>query len=337
MKIVPGEVSPTNCITTLGLAPLSVKAGTTKFFTVTTYDLFNNLEVQSYDDTHVDILARYVEHTTLYSSPISVPDLPNWSFIYGKDISGIALDRFDGTYASQFTIYRAGTYALSIKVNEVDVKQSPYQMAESDYLYVTPSDLYAPNCIVKQVVLAYTAGTLSGFDVQGRDFYSNNLVVKMSSSITDSKVEFRDPITKAAILQGALTDSVAGNGVFHVAFTPTIAGSYLMYIQLNGLDVDSSPYTVTVAPAALTNAPHSTIVNINSMEFATGETLRFIIESRDIYSNLRTASKTDAYQVTLVGQTSGTIWTAAVPSALLNGTYAASFKFTIAEEYTLHV
>ena len=77
----------------------------TKFFTITTYDLFNNLEVQSYNDTDVDIYAKYVDHNS-YLSPIGVPDLANWPFVYGKDISGIALDRKDGTYASQYTIYK---------------------------------------------------------------------------------------------------------------------------------------------------------------------------------------------------------------------------------------
>jgi Filamin/ABP280 repeat len=191
VDIVPGEVSPSNCITSLGLAPLTAKAGSTKFFTITTYDLFNNLEVQSYADTEIEILAKYVDHNA-YLSPINVPDLPTWQFNYGKDITGLALDRFDGTYASQLTIYRAGTYALSIKVNEVHVKQSPYQMPESDYLYITPSEIYAPNCIVKQVVLDYVAGTTSGFDIQGRDFYSNNIIVGMTASITDNKVDFRD-------------------------------------------------------------------------------------------------------------------------------------------------
>lgn len=45
VNIVPGEVSPTNSMTNLGLAPITVKAGMTKFFKITTYDLYNNLEL----------------------------------------------------------------------------------------------------------------------------------------------------------------------------------------------------------------------------------------------------------------------------------------------------
>lgn len=49
--VVPGEVAPTNCITSLGLGPLTVRAGITKFFTLSTYDLYNNKEVVSYNTT----------------------------------------------------------------------------------------------------------------------------------------------------------------------------------------------------------------------------------------------------------------------------------------------
>lgn len=98
--------------------------------------------------------------------------------------------------------------------------------------------------------MGYTAGTQSIFVVQGRDFYSNNIVTMMSGVITDYKVEFRDPVTNQTILTGNLIDDSSGPGVFQVQFTPTLAGSlFHMYIQFNGLDVDSSPYDVQVVPA----------------------------------------------------------------------------------------
>jgi hypothetical protein len=100
--------------------PFSVKAGSTKFFTITTYDLYGNLEVSSYNTTDVSIYAQWVQ-SNAYVSPLSLPDLANWDTIYGKDVSGIALDNGDGTYASQFTIYRAGTFTLGIQIDRQDV------------------------------------------------------------------------------------------------------------------------------------------------------------------------------------------------------------------------
>ena len=42
------------------------------------------------------------------------------------------------------------------------------------------------------VVLTYTAGSQSIFNIQGRDFYSNNIVTVLTGAMTDYKVEFRD-------------------------------------------------------------------------------------------------------------------------------------------------
>lgn len=110
-----------------------------------------------------------------------------------------------------------------------------------------------------------------------------------------------------------------------------------MYLMFNGLQIDTSPYEVLATPALATHAASSTIVNIDSMTHTTGESLVFVIESRDQFSNLRTTSLTDVYVVTLTGETSGTVYTAATPVANKNGTYTAKFMFTIAEPYTLQV
>lgn len=78
---------------------ITIYAGETKFFQIDTYDLWNNKQVKSYDDTSIHILARYQNHNG-YMSHIGVADLPNWDTVYGKDIAGISVDRKDGTYAS---------------------------------------------------------------------------------------------------------------------------------------------------------------------------------------------------------------------------------------------
>jgi hypothetical protein len=204
---------------------------------------------------------------------------------------------------------------------------------------VIPSEIYAPNCIVKNVVTNYVAGTLSFFDIQGRDFYSNNIVVRLSVAVTDYTLEFRNQTSNETVSVGTVVDqpAIGPYGSFRVSFTPTIAGKFNMHLMFNGLEIDTSPYEVLVTPALATNAASSTIVNINSKVHTTGESLVFIIESRDQFSNLRTTSLTDVYVVTLTGETSGTVYTAATPVANKNGTYTAKFMFTIAESYTLQV
>jgi len=162
-------------------------------------------------------------------------------------------------------------------INNEAVKNSPQPFL------VTPAEIYAPNSVVKNVVDDYIAGTLSFFDVQGRDFYSNNIVNKLSVAVTDYTLEFRNKTSNLTVSVGTITDQPALGpfGSFRVSFTPTLAGKFNMHLLFNGLDIDSSPYEVTVTPAAATDAPSSTIVNINSMVHTTGDTLVFVIESRD--------------------------------------------------------
>lgn len=136
---------------------------------------------------------------------------------------------------------------------------------------------------------------------------------------------------------GTIADHISGLGAFHLTFTPTLSGTFDLHIMLNGLHVDSSPYRVTVQPALATHAPSSTIVNINSKLHATGQYQRFIIESRDQFGNLRNSSVEDVYLVTLIGSIDGLTYTAPTPVANKNGTYGASFMFTIAQSYIVNV
>ncbi len=69
-----------------------------------------------------------------------------------------------------------------------------------------PSEIYAPNCVVKNVVKNYVAGILSYFDIQGRDFYSNNIVVKLAVAVTDFTLEFRNQTSNETVSVGTAVD-----------------------------------------------------------------------------------------------------------------------------------
>jgi hypothetical protein len=193
--------------------------------------------------------------------------------------------------------------------------------------------------LLKNVLVNYVAGSLSFFDIHGRDFYSNNIVVKLSVAVTDYTLEFRNQTSNEAVSVGSVVDhpAIGPYGSFRVSFAPTLAGKFNMHLMFNGLEIDTSPYEVLVIPALATDSVCSTIVNIDSSVHTTGESLVFVIESRDQFSNLRTTPLTDVYVVTLTGETSGTVYTGATPVANRNGTYIAKFMFTIAEPYTLQV
>ena len=139
VEVIPGDIDASKSITTLGAAPITSVAGVTKFFTITTFDMYSNLQTTSYNDTNITIMATYVTNSQ-YASPLGLADLTGWDYIYGRDISGIVQDNFDGTYAAQITIYRAASFILSIKINEVDVVNSPYNnVAPSAYYGISPN------------------------------------------------------------------------------------------------------------------------------------------------------------------------------------------------------
>lgn len=50
----------------------------------------------------------------MYNSPIGVPDITDWENLYGRDVAGALLDKRDGTYTGQVTVFKAGDFKLSI-------------------------------------------------------------------------------------------------------------------------------------------------------------------------------------------------------------------------------
>jgi len=59
VDVYPGEILPVNCLTSLGTGTITIIAGETKFFQIDTYDLWNNKQIMSYDDTAISMVAYY--------------------------------------------------------------------------------------------------------------------------------------------------------------------------------------------------------------------------------------------------------------------------------------
>jgi hypothetical protein len=212
VTVEAGEIDSSNCLSNLGVAPISGVAGMTKFFTINTFDMFGNQQRSSYTYTNITIEATY-EDNTQYTSPLGIADVANWAEIYGRDIAGISQDNKDGSYAAQITIYRAGKFSLSIRINDIDISGSPYSLS-TDYFYIAPSDIYAPTCVINAYTPTQTSGVAFTFYVQGRDFYANNIKTLSAAAITDYKLEIRDLESDSVITTGTITDAAAMPGVY---------------------------------------------------------------------------------------------------------------------------
>ena len=77
------------------------------------------------DNLSVAINAVYYNHDD-WPSHIGVADLTDWQTIYGTSIPGTAIDKNDGTMTGSVSIKRAGTYTLSITVNDAHITNSPH-------------------------------------------------------------------------------------------------------------------------------------------------------------------------------------------------------------------
>ena len=104
-------------------------------------------------------MADYISHTD-WPSPIGISDAKDWQAIYGANIAGIAIDNNDGTMTGQVTVYRAGTFALNIRVNNIQISESPHSP-----LKVKPTYLYAPFCVTLGIPATMTAGSLYSFKI----------------------------------------------------------------------------------------------------------------------------------------------------------------------------
>lgn len=216
-----------------------LRAGITYFFTITFLDIYGNTHFQTMTDDGLDvaIMADYVDHDA-WPSPIAIADAADWQAVYGSNISGIAIDNSDGTMTGQVTIYRAGEYTLNIQVNSLHISQSPHSP-----LQVKPTYLYAPYCVPLGIPATMTAGTPYSFQIQGRDFYQNNIqdilsaAVGTDHSITYSLVAEDSDRGFAPVVVDAVISDDTTPGVYSVDVTLTKAGRYSLLIRLRGLEV----------------------------------------------------------------------------------------------------
>lgn len=313
-----------------------MEAGITYFFTIQMRDIYNSKQIMKQPDTTIEILASYLDHDD-WPSPISIPDLNDWQSIYGSNIQGIALDQGDGTYEAQLTIYKAGSFTLNVRVNSLDLEDSPFTPIE-----VSPTNLYAPSCITLGIPDTMIAGTEYSLKIQGRDFYSNNLVDVLAAAVgtdhialyTYRKME-SDTEMPVVSVEGVFTDDT-DDGVYIVTVTLTKAGEYDLAIRLLGLDVPFDVETVTVEPKPLSVPQTSNFTGVNEFYY-TGDLIEITVDARDEFTNFRYDSAADDFELTLTGQTSGTVYGPFSFTDNTDGTYSVSFMFEIVEAYTVSV
>ena len=245
----------------------------------------------------------------------------------GVDIAGAVEDLGTGKYIGQVTIFKAGQFTLDVKINSIEMTGSPFST-----FTVSPVEVYAPQSVPLGVPTTAVAGVTSTFQIQGRDFYSNNAQT-LISSVSASSVQLTYS-SSSLVLAGTITDNPAGAGVYTVSFTPTLAGDSLLFVTIQGLNISQSPFSITVNPAATTDPTKTTITQF-SKSYKAGDLIEFNIEARDAYQNLRPASTSEVFLVTLID--TDNVVTSITPASNGDGTYSCVQQFSKISTYTLKI
>ena len=320
VMISTGNLSATESTSTIS-APINIDAGSTYLFSIITKDLYGSSITTSGQSTQIAIMA-YFQNANAFTSPISVADLTNWQQIYGLNIAGAVQNLGTGTYVGQVTIFMAGEFTLNVKINDIEMTGSPFST-----FTVSPVEVYGPLSVPSGVPAIAVAGVTSTFQVQGRDFYSNNAQT-LISTISATSVQLKSVSTNL-VLDGAITDDSAGAVVYSVSFTPTLAGDSLLFVTIQGLNISGSPFSISVEPASATDPTKTTITEF-SFAYTAGDLIEFNIEARDAYSNLRLASVTRRYYPPILVNSITSISNS-------DGTYSVVYQITKASTYTLHI
>lgn len=177
-------------------------AGETIHLTVEAKDLYGNLRSNGSDKDALTVNAVYVNHSA-YISPIGVGDLERWEDIWGKNITGELIEKPDhpGQYEAFISIFRAGMYAFHVRVFGEDILGFP-----KNFDIAPNPSIYAPKSIISGLNTSepLVAGNPLTFQIQARDYYSNNLAT-LASALSSKNVTLT---TNGAQIEGTITDKL---------------------------------------------------------------------------------------------------------------------------------
>ena len=185
------------------------------------------------------------------------------------------IDMDDGTYAGTFTCRWSGRFSLTVTLDGVPVRGSPFVFR------VRPGSTLAQNSectLVKMPMsrLVCVAGVPCSFTIFAKDRYGN----QRDEGGDEFVVKLRGSGESTAAL---LTDN--RDGTYLAEFTCLRHGDCFLDIRLDGADINQSPFLLTV-DAAKTYAPECVAIGVdseygNGLKCAeSGRPVQFRIEAR---------------------------------------------------------
>lgn len=181
-----------------------------------------------------------------------------------------------GVYSVTVTNLNSGSMNISVKVNDYDVKHSPFDIA------VLPGAFSASKSAARGEGLSRaTAGEEQHFVIQSKDVVGNDKMDHEEQSF-DVRLILGDSNDEVEVIG---TYNFIGGGQYLVNYACYKSGDYVMRVRdTDGVDIAGSPFQVTVAPAAM-SGPHSLVAGQGLLSGVAGDLAEVRVYGRDKYMN----------------------------------------------------
>lgn len=175
------------------------------------------------------------------------------------------VDNGDGTYTTSYTPATAGTDNLAITIDGSPISGSPFST-------IVSSGAADPAQTSATVPAAMAAGGTVSVSVLTRDGSGNSLTTGGEFvSVSVSGANASSPVV-----------SDNGDGTYSATYTPTVSGTDMVVVSLNGTGIGNSPFTITVNPGNAVGAFSTATVPQSG---TSAGTTNIVVQARDGFGN----------------------------------------------------
>jgi Filamin/ABP280 repeat len=304
--IVPGSVKGSECVAT-GATNTAI-AGVSQLF-------------------HVQLRDEFQNNITNNPGPAFVV------FVSGSDDSadGKATYVADGVFAVSYTITKAGSYSISVKVDGESVANSPFDAKVVPDNTVTPGE-----CTATGDELTSSAAGYSSFQVQIRDPHGNPINTEHKNLswgiVQDQKKSDNGKATPGF----HFNVSYISDGKYRLSYFQTLAGAFETRVTIQGAQIRDSPFETQIRPGPV-SAAHCTAEGEGLTDCITNKVAEFTVTTRDRFQNdIHVTSGRSVVKADLSLAKSDETVDAAITDKR-NGLYFAEYKIKTSGQYELAV
>jgi len=219
----------------------------------------------------------------------------------------------NGVYSASYTPTKAGVDTISITM-AVNGQPAAALTGSPFSSNIAPAAL---SSVTHNLNPSGTINTAMDFTLTAMDAYSHPLTGLAFSATASETVT---PSSQNLVI------SEQGNGVYGVAFTPSVATTYAVNVTYNGSSVGNFPQNVLVSDPVAGVPVASTSTASVPTNVVAGQLSTITVTARDIYNTVVTSDQ--AVVTIMVGGANAAANPTALPTTFLNGVYSASYAPT---------